>query len=304
MVASHCYAQFNLCPNPSFENFSSCPQFGGDINKAIDWSSYSISPDYYNSCANFSAPFFGVPANWIGYQSAFDGNGYAGLATYDGTISLSNREFIGIQLIQTLIPGIRYYVSAYISRADSFPYTCASNKFGFRFSTVAYSVSNPCPVDNFSHVHSDSIITNSIDWTCISGSFVPDSVYQFLIIGNFYDDSHTDTLNCHQTGACYYIDEVNVSTDSLLSCGYWTGIRENDIQLKQVNIFPNPVSDKIYLTIKARKIIYNIIDNMGETIKSGTLNNESSEIGVSSIKNGIYLLLINQKFYSKISIIH
>ncbi|MBL0073361.1 MAG: hypothetical protein IPP34_16745 [Bacteroidetes bacterium] len=44
-------AQFNLVPNPSFENVISCPNGLGQIYLANNWENYGISPDLYCSCS-------------------------------------------------------------------------------------------------------------------------------------------------------------------------------------------------------------------------------------------------------------
>src|SRR5947207_3313209 len=91
----------NIVTNPSFENYSSCPNVPGDINYATSWMSYGNSPDYYNSCSTYSAclqgPSFSVPFSSAGYQLAATGQGYCGLLTYYNMIQ-DSREFIGSQL--------------------------------------------------------------------------------------------------------------------------------------------------------------------------------------------------------------
>ena len=70
----------------------------------------------------------------------------------------------------------------------------ASNKLGAKFSTVSYSYSNPIQINNFAHVYSDSVIKDTTSWTLIKGEFTADSAYQYISIGNFFDDINTDTI--------------------------------------------------------------------------------------------------------------
>src|SRR6185503_9492391 len=93
---------------------------------------------------------------------------------------------------------------------------------------------------NFSHIHCDSIIKDQINWIRVSGSFIADSTYKYLIIGNFYDDAHTDTFDCPDY-ALYYVDMICVSTDSLKCSGVSQGITPTQ-NMNSVYIYPNPAN--------------------------------------------------------------
>ncbi|CAN5410133.1 hypothetical protein BH10BAC1_BH10BAC1_15130 [soil metagenome] len=295
----------NLVPNPSFESITACPFFS-DISYAKGWANYYGSPDCYNSCSTPSS--FGTPYNWVGRQSAYDGNGYAGIVTY---ASGSQREVIANQLDQTLIIGTKYFVSAYVSRADSadtFPFTCSANKFGFKFSTIPYlwSSGSYAPINNSSHVHSDSIITNKIGWTKVSGSFIADSAYQYIMLGNFYDNTNTDTLGCGYSlaTAYYYVDMICVSTDSL-QCDVPTHISRED-NLIEFSVYPNPsigiISIEFPNSVKTYDII--IYNSFGQIVVSKQkVNSSYYSIDISDFSDGVFLIKIlydNQFFYSKL----
>lgn len=294
--------QINLVPNPSFEDTVQCPAGSAHIEDAVGWYSAGLSPDYYNSCANAGGYINGVPDNWTGHHIAYNGSSYAGIITYHVYSLKGSREDIGVLLTQPLTIGMKYFVSAYISRSDTIFYAdtlkCSSNKFGFRFSTIQFF---PWPTDNFSHVHSDSIITDNINWTRFAGSFIADSAYKYLIIGNFYDDAHTDTAQCHGGYAYYLIDEVCVSTDSL-TCSGNVGIHENREPV--FNIFPNPVRDVLNISYPFIKEQYSIIDATGKIIMKGVLDGKSNLLNITTIGNGIYFLKINKIKSYKIIIIH
>ena len=292
----------NLVPNPSFEDTVICPIGLGRIQDAVGWYHAGDSPDYFNPCANASGASNGVPINFTGNQFAYDGNSYAGLVTSTIHLPQTYREYIGVQLTQSLTIGTQYHASAYISRGDSIfggdTIKCSTSKFGFRFSTV--SLNNAAPTDNFSHVHSDSIITDAIGWTKISGSFIADSAYQYLVIGNFYDDAHTDTAQC--PGIAYYlVDMVCVSTNPL-TCDVSTGIDEdNEFSLPP---YPNPVNDQLYMLLTTGIKYYSIANMSGKIIMQGELKNQSATVNTSAISNGVYLLRLNNSKSYKIIIIH
>jgi hypothetical protein len=290
----------NLVPNPSFEQFVSCPNAPEQMYKVTNWASYGGSSDYFNACASFPA---GVPSNPWGYQNAYDGNAYAFVETYDGMNFTNTREFIGCQLLQALVPETKYFVSAYISRADNYLANAASNNFGFRFSLIPYSEFNGAPVDNFSHIHYTSIITDSVNWTRISGTFIADSAYQYFIIGNFYDNAHTDTFDINNNSAGYYIDAICVSTDSL-GCIWLTNTINAQLDSKQIKIYPNPTSDMLYVKELSQSYTYSLSDCTGKIVKQGNLYPPQSIIEVGDYSNGIYFLELDKTHFNKIIINH
>src|SRR5262245_6021589 len=106
-----CVHAQNLVPNPSFENFSTCPvgfsQYAGFVTTWINPS--AASPDYYNSCANPNPA--GTPVNGFGYQSPRTGNAYSGFYATAGTY----REFIQVQLTSALSAGVSYAFSMFVN---------------------------------------------------------------------------------------------------------------------------------------------------------------------------------------------
>jgi hypothetical protein len=203
MILNYNIQAQNLVPNFSFEQKSSCPAFGDEVHLSTGWSKYCasmFSPDYYNSCAPSST--VGVPQSSSIYQQDHRNcSAYIGLVTWSSAFA-TDRETVGIQLSQPLTIGQKYFLSFYTVMAGSedasFYYESPSNNIGMKLSTVSYSISNPVPIDNISHLRSVSVISDTANWVRISGSIIADSAYNYLILGNFYNDANTDTttLSC------------------------------------------------------------------------------------------------------------
>jgi OOP family OmpA-OmpF porin len=299
----------NLAQNPSFEDTLQCPNFPQPfINYATNWSSFGGSPDYFNICANSSLGLLGVPYNGAGYQMPLNGNAYAGLMTWYVNAGSSIREYQGVQLTQNLTIGVKYFASCYISNADSVGFNSSSNNFGIKFSTVSYSntaQSIQVLMNNFSHIHSDSVINNKLTWIRIAGSFIADSAYQYLVLGNFYDDAHTivDTVPpISQTGSYYYIDAVCVSTDSIYD-SLWTSIKTLKREIEK-EIFPNPTKDEIWVSNNYDSKVIRITDIVGKNILTRQLIFGLNKIEISSIAAGMYLIFLDDKFYKRIIVQH
>lgn len=290
-------------PNPDFEIYSSCPAGPDEIYKATGWNTYRGTPDYFHTCATVWQ--FSVPNNNFGYQQSFSGNAYAGFHAYN---SSSYREIIGGQLAASLVIGQKYFVSFQVALVVYGQ--CGCDKIGVKFSTVPFSFSDPVAINNSAHVYSSAIITDTVNWTKVSGSFIADSTYDYIMIGNFFDNANTDTTqitgnpNC---GAYFYLENICTSTDSL-TCNPDKGesIYEHDNNYS-VKVFPNPANE--YLFIESRSAI------KADEIKLCNLFSQAIEFNFSMVShnkyllrfnnplNGIYILSFNNKKYQPKKII-
>lgn len=306
----------NLVPNYSYEQHSQCPDSENQITRSIGWESYCASPDYFNACSTNAE--FSVPSNLLGsYQPASTGSAYAGFYAYwspcIGNGYKNLRENIGRQLVIPMVIGTKYYISFKVSLADNGSVTsanCATNNIGIKFSTVPYNIyadsTNTPMVNNFAHIYETTLITDTVGWATISGSFIADSSYNYLIIGNFFKDVNTDTLILHTSQiycrAYYYVDDVCVSTDSL-TCNA-TGV--NEIQLQNaVKIYPNPFSNSTTLKFDDGFHFNNckimLYDFLGEELRNYEMKSNQLTIERNGLPDGIYLLnvQINNQIYSQ-----
>jgi hypothetical protein len=287
----HVFCQ-NLVPNPSFELFSNCPtvsNYYADL--ATDWYIFGKTPDYYNSCFPDANPTQGtdVPESFTGYQMAATGNAYVGFMTY--TSHVFWREYIGAQLISPLEVGATYEISMKVVLSnDTLAYgSVACNKFGLRFSNVLYSSLNPAPTDNFAHVYENSVLTDTLNWTTISGMFVADSAYTHVMLGNFFDDSSIDTVRMKPNPnwvAYYYLDDVFVGK-----------VGENTNSIKTITnemykIFPNPSDGLLCIERFGRDIDKLVIRDVTGKDQGLIEPDDFNCIDIHHLKQGIYFLEI------------
>ncbi len=288
-----CFTQ-NIVPNPSFEDTLNCPNYVAQINKAIGWKTFGGTPDYFNSCSNGMC---GVPHNAFGYQFARTGNGCAGLYTFASvqTPIISAWESIGIQLNQTMVVGQEYYVSFYASRAAAYLNTgMSTNNLGAKFSTVPYSApfTLSMPINNFAHIYAEFVITDSTNWVQVSGTFIADSAYQYIGIGNFFDFPHTTIipeLNGSNT-AYYYIDDVLVEESNP------TNISSSD-KKSLCQIFPNPFNNEIKISNPEfeNNPHFRIYNALGVLVLERKLNAANQNVDLSALSSGTYRVTISNK---------
>jgi len=294
----HVMAQVNLVPNPSFEEYFSCPDDLNQVDSVVSWKNFGNTPDYFNSCAT---GFASVPYSSVGYQYPVSGFAYCGLLTYEAP---GYREYIGSELTSTLIPGTTYYASMRINFAnipgadpDLEWWNCMTNKLGIRFGTTEYSEGSPHPTDNICHVYDDEIISDTLGWYRVFGSFTPATPYQYIVIGNFFDDANTDTImtNPSPSGAYYFIDDVAVSTDSDFVQNYVGSILPSE--LERLEIYPNPTlttCDVVYPhPINNDGIVCNLYNALGESIMTFRLFENQYCLNLSALPSGPYFLVLH-----------
>src|ERR1700739_767343 len=175
----------NLVPNYSFEDTIHCPIYAYFQGYVTSWSgSY---PAYFNEFC--SDPGYGnVPSNTWGYQYAHTGVAYVGVYTfinytYD-TANYNLRDYIQAPLTSTLMAGSKYYVTFYVSLADSCKYAC--NNIGACFSDSLLNVHTRKVLSyHIPQVANDTSnhLTDKINWMKVSGSFTAQGGEKYVTIG-------------------------------------------------------------------------------------------------------------------------
>jgi hypothetical protein len=286
----------NLVPNPSFEIYDTCPYYYTQIHLAIPWfqpggkTFNDDATDYYNSCATNAN--LGVPANIEGFQYARTGNAYAGIFIYAYD---EDRGYCEVMLTDSMIAGKKYCVEYYVSLA--YPYDEATDNYHFYFSrdSLLYNGYNAIPVTPSVINQLGNYITDTLNWSKVSGTYIANGGERFLTIGNFYDNAHIDTIGGTNGSIYCYIDDVSV-----IDCG-WSGIKEKE-NSSDFKIFPNPsdgivniefdnpqkyevivcnlLGEKINTTIKQSKTGFtiNLIEQLNDVY---IINIQSNEISIN-----------------------
>lgn len=286
----------NLVPNPSFEDYLDCPDYWGAMADVEDWTSCGFSPDYFNGCRDSAD--VGVPFNVVGFQYAADGAAYCGVVTYDSTSS-TIREIICAELDQPLIGGLTCYASMKVS-PGGFGSGLIGSSPGFTSKGVGFRVSMgpiswPQPFPNDAVIYLDSVLVDTAGWTTISGSFVPDSNYTHILIGNFFNDSLSSPERLDVGGDILgyaFVDEVCLSHQE------WICMDENsviEIDAKRVQVYPNPFSSNFTIELSlpsSSPVTVDLIDMAGRIcytnrFKPGMVK---ENLFISGVEDGQYTL--------------
>ena len=175
----------------------------------------------------------------------------------------------------------------------------STNKIGIKLSVTKPSTVS---IDNAPIFYSNNVITDTLNWVKIFGSFIANANYKYIMIGNFFDDSNT-TITNQSSGiyAYYFIDDVCLSTDSVFAYNYITGVKDNK-KFDNIKIYPTQADDKITLEMpdKGKDRIQNI---HGKIILEVNAEIGKNQIICSEWEAGVYILKINEKTF-KILINH
>ncbi|MFA4853596.1 MAG: T9SS type A sorting domain-containing protein [Bacteroidales bacterium] len=302
------FSQINLVPNPSFEEYDTCPNGTSQILKTTGWCININTSDYYNSCAIYNS-MVSVPNTGVGYQCPANGNAFCGFIAYrELQPHPQYREYFGRALSQPLTIGQKYFISLKLNLGSDIS-TCAINKVGVKFINVNYGDTSFYPttpiMNNSAHFFSNTIISDTSGWTTITGTYIADSSYQYILIGNFFDNSHTDTSYIFGTWcqSYYFIDDICVSIDSLTCvipdgpnvCDSGEYIYETNLTKESIIIYPNPTKGNIFIEqpqLQSANIkIYNLF---GQLIFEKNFIQKNLEIDLSSYPVGVYLIQLMQ----------
>lgn len=299
----------NLVPNPSFEEYLECPYSTAEFHtQVVDWYSWQETPDYFHTCSNDFIGSAGVPGNAWGWQWPITGEAYAALATFAHHV-LDIREYIAAPLIEPLVLGQEYYISFYASQFNGgveWESWCATSNIGLRFfKDPIYSFgsnSTPLTPDNFAHLNYSEVLLDTMNWTLIEGWVTADDDYNWVAIGNFFNDNNTEVTFLNNEDRCfgfYYIENVCVAT-SPEACEYLlqpdTTSTVSEVSLPGVQVFPNPAQDVLQIFHNSGVInIVQVYDPVGKLIS--TSNNATQNISIETThwSKGLYIILVEDE---------
>jgi hypothetical protein len=224
------------------------------------------------------------------------------MATYWQSGTTEYREWIMAPLQEHMVVGQTYYCSFRANAAFGGNYTypqfwLANDKVGMRFTTTAmnpWNVNDPYPLPpNQAQILYPQILSDTVGWTLVSGSFVADSAYQYVMIGQFFSNALTDTLQFSPEGVPWYwlpraytlVDAVCVTTNPE-GCDFGQGVGEGEPMVPV--LFPNPAQD--HLVVSQREgAEAQVLDAVGRLLWQGLVTSDRWVLDVGSWARGAYL---------------
>ncbi len=246
----------NLVTNGDFEITGIVPcdwtTSAANFNAATsNWTSPTdATPDIHStlvsqSCSNFH-PNSTYTGCTNGSQIPHSGNIFGGFYTY--VLGVVWREYLQAQLSSPMIPGAVYNIDLFISLGEKSQY---ATDVGVGFSTTATTLSISSELGYTPQKHFTNAITDSINWVHLHDTIIPDQAYEYIIIGNFFNDAGTNLVSVNP-GTCwdrayYYCDDVNISMDTTVS------IAETE-KNNSVVLYPNPINERLNARVNDKNV--------------------------------------------------
>lgn len=293
-----------MVPNAGFEETDTCRAILG-LSEIHDWYGAYLTPDHLQSCLPYGS-VNGLPMNFITFQEPFEGNACIGLFTYFQNGLQEQREWVMVPLVEPMVVGQTYYCSfranaAFGGNAQYPTIWLANSNVGMLFTTYdrQWNAGDPYPAPlNQAHVLYPQVLADTVGWTLVIGSFVADSAYQYLMIGNFFSNALTDTLHFAAPNSVFpwyprgytLIDAVCVSP-SPLGCDLGQGV--GDLPGEGPALFPNPAKDEVVVAGRGGARLQ-VLDAVGRSVWQGRVEGDPWVLQVGAWARGAYVLRMEQ----------
>ena len=208
--------QYNMVSNYSFEINSNCAVSTGGEG-ADSWYSPLVGNgakySYFNSCTTQFC--CGVPSNTFGggWQCARTGNAYSN-AFFSSNNGLNNRVYIQTKLLDSLKINHCYYIEFYVNLFNNSTYANNNISLLVGDTGILYYKGKYAPAIPQIQLYGNPIITDTLSWVRVGGVYTAHGGEQYITIGDFWDDAHTDTIQVNKImggyPAAYCIDDVSV----------------------------------------------------------------------------------------------
>lgn len=225
------YSQ-NMILNGDFERFTKCPK-GLSSEEKSKTASFVTNPnqgsfDFIHNCDDGKFPRF-----FWGSQKPQSGEGFGGISVFINTSNQTNelREYIQLELKDSLAKGNVYHFEMYLSLADN--WHIAINNLGVYFGNEILQLKTDGVIPVKPDIVSSEFFRNKLGWDKFSGDYIAKGGEKYIVIGNFKKDKDVQIKIVDPgitTGnyVYYYIDNVSLKPNTNLS----EGITLNNINFK------------------------------------------------------------------------
>ncbi len=205
----------NLINNGDFESYSSLPTNVMQSNLCVGWTKCNQggggTPDYFHT--NGSG-LVHLPNAFYATIQPHSGYAIMGIIAYHG-VSTDYREYIAHALSTPLIVGQTYELTYFVSNGmynGNYGGSACNNL------AVAFTIGEPQQIGTspMSFI-SPQLIENSLvydtSWTELNYTFVADSAYDHIVLGNFQSNVNTQIQNIENNSidlAYYFMDDVSL----------------------------------------------------------------------------------------------
>jgi len=296
--AVNCKSQclnINLIKNPSLEEYNCCPINLTMINCADYWTQPLIfsTSDYFNTCAIDSLVY---PPSEPWYLHSFFGQGYAGLNCYAHYNAGDYREYLQGELVDPLVEDQCYHVEFW-TLLFAYSSNTAIDALGVFFSdSLPKGETDADPFYFAPQINNYVIVTDTINWTKISGDYLAQGGEKYFTVGTFKQEGEINKYKFKPDigdNSYYFFDNF-----SLCPC-------EDTIPpdtVKPVNpvleVYPNPANENLFILFNGydqlQAIDLEIYNVLGELVMNEQIisSDAPTSINIAPIASGCYAIVL------------
>lgn len=209
LFATQLLSAQNMVFNGDFEQYSSLPDSLSQWRKCVGWTNAggAATTDYYHTMGKGEAK---LPESHLAKVSPYSHNAIMGFYTW--TKYGDYREYLQTKLNTPLRIGKKYRLTFWLTNGNSnWSNAYSSNHIAACLSTKPLVQSGITYMNVKPQLEIQGQVWDTV-WTQVTLEFLADSAYQYLTIGNFYNDSLTTGVlhRDRNVGAYYFIDQVEL----------------------------------------------------------------------------------------------
>ena len=200
--------------NSNFEINSGLPSNTGEWSLVQDWNnagSITASPDYFHNNGTLGGD---LPETPVAFVHPYEGSAVMGFVA-TGKKGSNYREYLTNVLSTSLVSGVKYNVSFYISNGYNTPFSPAglgTSKIGIHFSTSQPVQTGDLPLNLAPQFERQSMLYER-EWVRLSFAFTADDNYTHMTLGVFGNDSDKE-IEAYQGNnplfAYYFLDAFEI----------------------------------------------------------------------------------------------
>ncbi len=202
--------QFNLVPNPSFEeSIQQCGLIGDDFagqdrfsELVSNWYRPTLGSTDIRSLQQEVCPLstdFKIEGINIGLSQPSEGNSMAALVLNRNVNE--NREYLQTQLLEPLQINQSYCVE-FKALSANFPYR--SNNLGVLLSSDKVIRQDLGRIDSMPQFNVSNVISNTVDWETYIFDFNASDNFRYITFGNFFENNQTQMSLYNEFGTASY----------------------------------------------------------------------------------------------------
>lgn len=219
------------------------------------------------------------------YQSPAEGSNMVGCYSFMPQFCL--RELIQSRLASPLEEGKQYCFSMKVALSNMSNSACNGLGAAFTVDSITDFSTTCLPAFSFTTALQGDPVTDTLNWTTLSTTFIALGGEEFITIGNVHTDAEIEVVSVEgSTGlesAYYFIDDV-----VLEMC---TGSSVHDRQKEELVVYPNPSNGQINLVGVESKEIWQVFSITGAIIQEGFGN----QVDVRQLVPGNYLIRLGDR---------